>query len=1659
MNTRSTFTKLLALIVAISMVMSVASVAMADTSQSHTHVQYYQYSGSSSYFDSEEISLTDGSTTSMSMTITPPTPPSRTGYSFNGYNVYSGSKSGTLLKSNVQAGASTAFTITRNNKNTSWPYIYVVGQWTQTYVGSTLDHIDVEIAASVRVIAKQDGVVTSDQTYSATVENVTGSLNGAARSFYPYNSYEYRSDANFVHQPTNVVTLTVTLKVNLGGGQYRTMTVIQDFTGSALDAAIALCPGSGTSKGYDIEISVNEISEMFTHEVEFLNTTGGSLTGTTDFEGILDGSAWSSYVTVPGTNPDNGYVFDGWYDSSNNKVTSFPSAITSDLTYTAKWTPLADVVENYYTVSYKLDGSTVTYSGYTANNATTMPTTVAPDASQPGYDFAGWYKQGASTKLNALTAGLYTLDHSDVTPAGPGTAKIIKNYYTLTLVGTLTKNTSTRTYYSVTYTSKPADATNWPANVVEVTTAPTIAAAPSRPGYTFNGWNPASLNWGSVTGTTGAEFLEGNTWITPIYKSITVSGSFTKKTGTLTYYSVIYAGDKATATTWPSDVNNVTTPPTIAADSTATKNGYTFDGWNSASLDWSSVTGTNGQEYYDLATDTYITPVSKTITVYGYFTQVAETVNKYYTVIYKADLNHDGTAETVTMSGFSVSEVTTMPTGVAGAPAVDNGYTFGGWNKTAPLTQADFGSPVFEGVANSTTPGVGNVRTIKYSLTITGSITRNETSENVYTVNYSVNNATGATVGSYQATQTGSSPFNAQSLPTVSSGYSITGWNIGGTNYTTTLPWPSTCTSSNESLERVNGVWTFVTYNYFTLNAAATVSENTHGTASEYNLSYSISGAYTDPTNGSTLSATGVPGNVTGASSEPTLGGSPAMKGHSFNGWKQGVNAIVSIDDIVWVESHRTDLDTEHNCFVDVTIYTASLTGTFTMKTGAENQWALNYQVTGSYTDFEGNPLSVTNIPSNVPASTSKPSLAGAPSLDGHSFNGWKQGGTAVTDATLNWGTAASSYRYNGSSDTFIAISTYTANVTGDFTRNTLVENKYYSLSYSISGTYTKADGTTLTPTAPSPVTDSLNSMPTLVDGNALDGHTFAGWQQNSVPVLVGGTPAYSQVGTTAYTLNGENHYVATSYYEAAVVGTYNYNGLDEKFFWNLTYTGDSALADAGTWPANLSGETSEPSITSLVPAKTGYTFSGWMQGGSVVSSISWTPEVQYTLNPTNNQYVKTTTYSATLEGALTKNGSRTEYIYVVDYTVTGGTGDYSGLDVNVTDPATLPVIAANPTEADKVFGGWNPDSLDWDTVTPVVVNDVRYDSDLGLWVNTSTKTINVTGSFTDVTHVNVYELTFTGPDGTVLPAVKSGNGSANAPTIDGETATLANHRFLGWSPAGITLSDYTEDTSRMTTSADLLTVTHYFEASTEAQFIQTANADSYTLHYNLTSSVSGQPANPADAGPSGSPITPDNGNVPATVGNYYFTGWTIDGWVKVGEQTQTVEGVEITTTYYEATATGFYTDMEMAEKTVYTLVYQGYVNGMLFWPADVIESETQPVVGGTPYLAGYTFNGWTPSSIDWSAATVTTDFTVIYPEDGDPYILKTFINTVRVTASFTQDEIPLNPPTEEEIPLGSPNTGSETLLGIAAVLAIIGTAIAVVTVNHRRRNEAEDGE
>lgn len=1341
--------------------------AAIDTTAS---VLFYNNSSSGSNYTGGggTSSVTPGSGTSASVSVTmKSTPTAGTGVpsghtSFAGFNVYVGSKTGTLVASNVAAGSIISVPLSRNSVSDNWPDIYVVGQWQKpTYIGEWMSHVDIRVPASVRVVTKLDGEVTSDVTYSATVLSATGTINGTTLNFpsSPNSSNEFRDNISFRHYLTNVVNLTVTLRVNLGGGETRTITAPLSYTGAALQAAVDECPGSGSSKGYDIIIAVEDISEAFTHEVKFLTTTGGTLSGTTTFSGILHDTAWSAAVTEPGKNPGNGYVFDGWYDEQDNKVTSFPAKVTEDRTFTAKWTALADVTQKYYSVTYKIDlnlDGDFNDAGEIVNayvDVTTMPATVAADASKQGYTFAGWFKQGTTTKLTALVAGNYDLNsgRTVVIPAGPGTAKITKEYYEITLTGTLTKKTSQKTVYSV-----------------------------------------------------------------------------------------FYSGEHEGATFWPASVNNATTPPTIAGP--GTKIGYTFSGWNPSSLDWSAdyVVVATDAEIYEAASDTFLTVTRKTITVTGSFTKAQETVNTYYTVIYKIDLNGDSdyadAGETVT----AYNEVTAMPTTVAGAPAgIPDGFEFGGWSKTAPLMLADYTKVYDEITTPSTQPEVGDVRTVKYELVILG-----------------------------------------------------------------------------------------------------TISENAHETQTYYNL---------------------------------------------------------------------------------------------------------QYQITGSYTHPDGSALTPANVPSdqlNV-AETAPTVSSMLPTMNGHTFSGW---------STLNWGTPVHTTDYNPSTNAFIDIYTYTATVQGSFSANTVIENKYYSLSYSIEGTYKSAAGATLVPTWPDDVTNRPDSKPSLEAGKHLDGHTFAGWKQNGSAVT-DSTIDFAQVGSTTYELNANNQYVATSYYAADVVGAYTYNGVDEKSLYNLTYTGDSDLADAGTWPANVSNSSNAPTLAAPL-TKQGYDFIGWKQGDNVVTSVTWAVvSTSYRLND-DNKYEKTTTYSATVNGVFEKHGSVNEYIYIVDYTVTGGETSYDNLDVNVTNPATPPAIAADLNESGKVFSGWTPASLNWGGVTAVVVTDARYEN--GKWVNTHTKTINVSGSFGTIEHVNVYELTFTGPAGATLPGMKSSIGSA--PAIGSEEASLSGHRFNGWNPASVSAGDYVENESRKMTSPDGLIITHYFEASTVAQFVQTESIESYTLTYVLTSNIEGQPAAPTPVERFAA-FQPDQSNMPSTFGDYYFSGWSAASWVQNGEPvTETVDGVEITTTYFVATVMGEYTNIPIVEgdKTLYNLIYEGYVSGVLFWPADVQNSLTPPTLAGAPYLAGYTFSGWTPGTLNWASA----DIGYIYEPgeiEGHPVRVKILTMTVRVRANFVQDETP-GEPEDPEIPLGSPQTGSVEMIGFGFAFVALGAAVMTATVIRRRRNNA-DGE
>ena len=108
------------------------------------------------------------------------------------------------------------------------------------------------------------------------------------------------------------------------------------------------------------------------------------------------------FPTVPTIIPNSEYEIDGWYDSNNVKVVSWPKTVTKSETYTAKVTAIPK-----YTITFKTDGNG-TLSGttsFTLLRGSKFPT-VPTNTPNSGYKFDGWYSS-TGTKVtswpNAVT--------------------------------------------------------------------------------------------------------------------------------------------------------------------------------------------------------------------------------------------------------------------------------------------------------------------------------------------------------------------------------------------------------------------------------------------------------------------------------------------------------------------------------------------------------------------------------------------------------------------------------------------------------------------------------------------------------------------------------------------------------------------------------------------------------------------------------------------------------------------------------------------------------------------------------------------------------------------------------------------------------------------------------------------------------------------------------------------------------------------------------------------------------------------------------------------------------------------------------------------------------------------------------------------------------
>lgn len=379
----------------------------------------------------------------------------------------------------------------------------------------------------------------------------------------------------------------------------------------------------------------------------------------------------SQEVVLP-TPTREGYTFDGWYTESTfvNRVTRIAKRSSGDKTFYAKWTTIS------YPITYVLNGGTIannSANSYTIESGLTLPT-----PTREGYTFEGWYTESTFnnkvTKINTGSTGektfyakwmkitysivyetyggslpsnapsSYTVEDNVVLPTPTREGYTFEGWYTSSTfnvkvesypVGTTGNKNLYAKWTPITYAINYVlnGGVNSNSNPSTYTIEQSVSfVAPTREGYTFEGWYTDSFYTTQVTaisiGSTG---------------SMTLCAKWT-----ITNYTITY---NLNGGVLPSNAPTQYTINSSVALPTPTREGYTFAGWYTDSSFTNRLlsipSGSTGNKV-----------------LYAKWTLV------YYNINY--NLN-GGTNPSGYPANYNITQTITLPT------PTKSGYLFSGW--------------------------------------------------------------------------------------------------------------------------------------------------------------------------------------------------------------------------------------------------------------------------------------------------------------------------------------------------------------------------------------------------------------------------------------------------------------------------------------------------------------------------------------------------------------------------------------------------------------------------------------------------------------------------------------------------------------------------------------------------------------------------------------------------------------------------------------------------------------------------------------------------------------------------------------------------------------------------------------------------------------------
>lgn len=420
------------------------------------------------------------------------------------------------------------------------------------------------------------------KSYSTTY-NVNGATSGSAPSV---------SNNNF--------GATVTVAGN-SGSLARTGYTLAGWNTQADGQGTAYNLGSGTytQTAANLILYADWIAD--TYSVSY-DVNGSSDTAPTTHTGIVANGS----VTLAAGITKAGFAFVGWEENSiTYKAGATFRVGTADKTVVAKWIAV-------YTLSYNLNGSGATGSipadHLYANGDPVTVDSVVP--TRTGYTFSGW------------------IDQSGTSHASNSTYNISSTNYLLYAVWTPIS-------YTVTYALNGGSGTAPTESSKNYLASFTVAAAPSRVGYTFNGWSDGSVVYGA--GSTYAMPAADKT-LTAQWSANTYLITYDLAQGTSTVPSAV---SKAFAATW-------------ALPDTPTRVGYNF-------LDWyDGTSGYAAQASYSMSTASNLTITARWSAIV------------FYTVTYDLD---GGLGTAPTQDPLQNGQSFTLP-----ADPAKTGFSFTGWS-------------------------------------------------------------------------------------------------------------------------------------------------------------------------------------------------------------------------------------------------------------------------------------------------------------------------------------------------------------------------------------------------------------------------------------------------------------------------------------------------------------------------------------------------------------------------------------------------------------------------------------------------------------------------------------------------------------------------------------------------------------------------------------------------------------------------------------------------------------------------------------------------------------------------------------------------------------------------------------------------------------------